>query len=439
MKVRFLLLFTLIAHCVFGQKALLQSGPMLGYNEMREVLIWAQTNSPAEVKAAYWIDSIPEKVFFTNTVQTEKRTAYTARLIADQVQPGHSYQYSLYVNNQPLTFDYPTSFHSQPLWQYRNDPPAFSMALGSCMYVNESTYDYDRPGRPYGGEYQIFTSMHKLRPDAMLWLGDNTYLREADWYTRTGILHRYTDSRSLPELQPLLASTHHYAIWDDHDFGPNDADRSFHLKELTLEAFDLFWGNPTVGIPGIKGTTTFFKYHDVDFFLLDNRYHRTANDRQKGEKTVLGKPQIEWLIDALISSHAPFKMVVIGGQVLNTAKVYETYINLNEEERAFLLQRIEEEGIKGVVFLTGDRHHSELSQLTNSAGNVIYDLTVSPLTAGPNQNVTEQNDNRMAGTLVQQRNFGILEFSGPRLNRQMKITIYDVNGKTLWTKAIDAQ
>ena len=115
----------------------------------------------------------------------------------------------------------------------------------------------------------------------MLWLGDNIYLREADWNTRTGIMYRYTHTRSLPEMQPLLASSINYAIWDDHDFGPNDADRSYHLKNTTLEAFKLFWANPTYGIVGDSGVATTFEWGDVQFFMLDNRYFRAPNERNR--------------------------------------------------------------------------------------------------------------------------------------------------------------
>jgi alkaline phosphatase D len=29
----------------------------------------------------------------------------------------------------------------------------------------------------------------------------------------------------------------HYAIWDDHDYGPNNADKSYHLKETSRKVF----------------------------------------------------------------------------------------------------------------------------------------------------------------------------------------------------------
>ena len=160
-------------------------------------------------------------------------------------------RYAVIVNGRRISRPYPLRFQTQKLWQWREEPPAFRIALGSCAYVNEP--EYDRPGNAYGGGLEIFTSIVRTKPDAMLWLGDNVYLREVDWYTRTGILARYTHSRSIPELQPLLASTHHYATWDDHDFGPNNSDRSWIHKDVSLDAFKLFWGNPGYGVGGKPG------------------------------------------------------------------------------------------------------------------------------------------------------------------------------------------
>ena len=98
--------------------------------------------------------------------------------------------------------------------------PDFRFVIGSCAYINDPPYD--RPGEPYGGEYEIFEQIAAQRPDFMIWLGDNVYLREPDWNSEAGILYRYTHTRSLPQLQKLLRICPHYAIWDDHDFGPND-------------------------------------------------------------------------------------------------------------------------------------------------------------------------------------------------------------------------
>ena len=433
------LLMSSFINLTFAQSNLLQSGPMLGYSEMKEVLLWVQTTDEADVQFAYWEKEKPKPTAkLTAKIRTASADAYTAKLIADQVEPGRTYNYELRINGKTVNLPYPTVFSTQTLWQWRTDPPNFTVALGSCTYINEEAYD--RPGKSYGGQYEIFTSIYEKSPDAMIWLGDNTYLREVDWYTMEGIQDRYTNDRSVKEMQPLLASTHHYAIWDDHDFGPNDSDRSFLHKDKTLKTFTDFWGNPTYGLPGQKGITSAFKYNDIDFFLLDNRYHRSPNHRKTGERTILGKEQLQWLIDALSSSRAPFKMVCIGGQVLNTAGVYENYANHHWEERALLLELLETEEIKNVIFLTGDRHHTELSKYVNAKGNTIYDLTISPLTSGTGGPSEEEiNALRVDGTVVSQRNFGMLEFSGERTARELKMTVYDTAGKELWTRTIQAE
>ncbi len=131
-------------------------------------------------------------------------------------------------------------------------------------------------------------------------------------------------------------------------------------------------------------------------------------------------------------------MVAIGGQVLNSEKVAENYANY-EEERAYLLTRIEEENIKGVIFLTGDRHNTELSRMETEKGFIMYDLTVSSLTAGSNTRADkEDNKNRVDGTVVMAHNFAIVEVTGKRKERILNITIFDTKGEELWTRKIDS-
>nr|WP_298995041.1 alkaline phosphatase D family protein [uncultured Allomuricauda sp.] len=438
MKNRLLFILLLLVNGHFGlTQDLVQSGPMVGYSTMREALLWVQTTSSAQVYFEYFEKANPSERFKTETQTTESKNGFVAKLVANQIMPGKKYNYELFVNGNKIQKDYPMEFQSQTLWQWRTDPPEVSFAIGSCNYVNEEYFD--RPGKPYGSEFEIFESIHQKRPDFMLWLGDNTYLREPDWNSRTGILHRYTHTRSLPQLQALLASTHHYAIWDDHDFGPNNADSSFWEKKTTAEIFKLFWGNPNYDAIDKGGITGTFQWADLQFFLLDNRYYRTSNNNFTGKREILGKAQIDWLINALASSNAPFKFVAIGGQVLSTEADYENYATFPKERR-YLLDKIRKAKIEGVVFLDGDRHHTVLSKMQESAEVYpIYDLTCSSLTAGSNNNKEELNKYKLEGTVVGQHNFGILNVSGPRTNRVLTIKILDKDGKELWVKDIKAQ
>ena len=434
MRLLFACLF-IASQLLFAQQSLLQSGPMVGYAEMKEVSLWIQTKTEAKVKIAYWEKGIPQIKFYTKEYLTSDQNAFSIKLIADQVSQGKKYQYEVYINNKLLKFNYPLEFQSQTLFQYRFNAPDFSFALGSCTYIND-TLD-DKPGMPFGGGYKIFNSIYQKKPSFMLWLGDNLYLREPDWGSRTGIYKRYTHARSLPELQPMLANMHHYAIWDDHDYGPDDADRSFWNKKITEEAFNSFWCNPNTNITGQGGITGTFVWNDCQFFMMDNRWFRSPNRLMNTERVFLGAEQISWLIDALSFSKATFKFICVGGQVLNPVKTKENY-SYYEEELDKLLSAIEEAKISGIIFFSGDRHHTEITKLPRNNAYPLYDITVSPLLSRVNQ-WNEDNHLREEGTDVREKNFGVVNVEGEPENRKLKITIFNAKGDSLWTKQIKAK
>lgn len=420
-----------------AQDGLLQSGPMVGYSTMKEVMLWVQTKEEATVHFEYFAQEKSMAKQKSQAIRTKKEDAFVAKVVLE-VEPGKKYTYDLFINDKKINLSYDLSFQSQTLWQWRSDPPNFSFAFGSCNYVNDAPLD--RPGKPYGGEHFIFANILKKKPDFMVWAGDNTYLREADWNSRTGILYRHTHTRSLKELQPLLGSVHHYAVWDDHDYGPNNSDKSYWNKDITREAFKLFWGNPNYGLGGgISGT---FFWQDVQFFMLDNRYFRSPNNSLETNKELLGKRQMDWLIDALISSSAPFKFIVIGTQVINPfqASWTENYDKF-PEEKARLMKAIADNNISGVFFLSGDRHHTELSKIDRPDTYPLYELTVSPLTAGAagERGEEEANTRRVADTYFGKRNFAVLSVEGERRNRQLNITIFDNQGEEVWKKSFQAQ
>lgn len=416
-----------------AQTDLLQSGPMVGYSTMKEVMLWVQTKNPALVHFEYWNKSDAKTRYKTEQLKTEKSTAFVARLLADQLEPGCKYEYQLFINNKLIRRPYALQFETQALWQWRTDAPDFSFATGSCAFINEEKYD--RTGKPYGGEYHIFEDIYKKQPQFFLWLGDNVYLREADWNSVTGIHHRYTHTRSTPEMQAMLGSMHHYAIWDDHDYGPNDSDRSYHLKKETLKTFKNFFANPNYIFD--EGTTGTFQWADCDFFLTDNRYWRTPNNRSDiVDHDILGEEQMQWLLDALVNSRAPFKFVVMGGQFISPLKRYEKHANIAPKERSRLIRAIEQLRIEGVVFISGDVHITELSKLNVDGAYPLYDITVSPLTSGIAGKGAEENPTQVPGTLVRERNYALMNVSGKRGERVLKISIYNSNGDEVWIKEI---
>ena len=425
--------------------ATLVAGPMLADVTHRGAAVWVQADGAAEVRvtASPVGASGDAAAVFADAVTSADGTA-TARLFG--LEPGTTYGYTVSVDGQAVTTSYPTLLTTQPLWQYRTDPPTFTAALGSCYYDNDPPYDRPSTTGGYGGPTSVFSEINALRPDLMLWLGDNVYLREVDWWDSQGIDYRYRHSRSEPALQPLLARTAHYATWDDHDYGPNDSDRSYVLKEQALDTFTRFWPQASRGIDGVPGVFTQFQWADVEFFLLDDRYHRAPNDAPPEERTILGRAQLQWLLDALTASRAPFKVVANGGQILNPIPVFETYSAVAPAEREYLLDEIARREIDGVVLLSGDRHHTELLRMERPGTYPLFEFTSSPLTAGASTFPLREdspelvNPLRVDGTLVAgERNFGTLTVTGPRTDRSMVMRTYSNEGAVLWEHTVRAR
>jgi alkaline phosphatase D len=69
---------------------------------------------------------------------------------------------------------------------------------------------------------------------------------------------------------------------------------------------------------------------------------------------------------------------------------------------------------------------------------VVYDLTLSPLTSTAHDHSEEPNTLRVPGTMVGERNYGVLKFSGPRKDRVLAIQVKNGAGEIKWERAIRA-
>ncbi len=439
-------LVCLVVNSSQAQDGGVSAGPMLGPITHREATVWVQTADAAEVQLRYAVTATADESgapratwVETDAILANAANNHIATFRLTNLEPGWTYAFHVLVDAEEYYRPYPFSFTTQPLWQWRTDPPTFTVALGSCNYVADTPYD--RPGDPYGGDYEIFETMADMGQDLNLWLGDNVYFREVDWWSPEGLAYRHRHDRALPEMQRLLAAAPNYAIWDDHDYGPNNSDRSYILKGAALDLFQQYWPNPTYGLPETPGVFYNFQYADVEFFMLDNRYYRTPNSAPEDptDDTVLGHAQMQWLLDALQASYAPFKVVAMGGQFLNPNEVFETYINLAPTERQFLIDEIGRRDIRGVLFLSGDRHQTELNRMEREGAYPLYEFTSSPLTAGPATSPRDStNAYRIDGTLVTQRNFGTMTVEGERTDRVMTLRTYSTVGELLWEHQIRA-
>ena len=470
-QISLLLLCGLLA-CSAGDELKLLNGPIVTHTTMHSVLVWLQTNTEGLIQLEYWKSGSPQTKWYSRALTTCYEDGYTAKLLAlEGINPGTRYDYRILLGEskevaQPKFSDsyklqgaIPLSFQSKPRWRWipnktTNEKHSifdFRIAMGSCAYINQKGTDREG-GKPYGRQYQIFESIYEKQPDIMLWLGDNVYYRENDFESREGLIARWTHDRQTPELSPLFGNAIHYATWDDHDYGPNNIGRNYWLKEQATEVFQLMWGNPSAGLPEIPGIFTYVNWGDVNIYLLDNRTYLTpseSNPQAFGQsKALLGKEQVDWLIDHLAwnlsqsksdfkSYPARFNLIVMGSSVLSESGNPDGYRNFSHEWQ-YLMDRIVSEKIRGVVFLTGDIHSGEVNKIEHvwqNISSILYEVTSSPLTAGAStyggQNPTRLDIFAGDEDRITTQNFVTLDFKGPLNDRIMLIRYWDSDGNLL--------
>lgn len=439
-----LVIFSFLSFYLAAQKSLI-SGPMLGYIEHREALIW--------LEVAPDVNKVAIKYQQQGKTQTAHTIQYAGvlgkkynpiKIRVEELDMNTVYEYSIFLNDKKVELPFATTFKTKKLWEWREPAPDFSFLVGSCFYINDSTYD--RPGRPYGQNPRILETMGNTPSDFMLWTGDNLYLREADYSSEAGIAYRYSYNFSQPFFQKLRATRANYATWDDHDFGPDNSDVTYELKDVAFETFKKYWGNKSFGEPDNAGVYTKFKWSDCDFFLMDDRYHRSANDlpemidgKLNPEKEFYGKKQLVWLKNSLANSTASFKFIVSGGQMLNPmAKDKECFMGYPLEWQE-LVDFIINNKISGVIFLSGDRHFSEVIKFQPKEFYPLYEFTCSAVTSGVadiSKSREFTNPARVPGSLLMQNNFGKITVSGTKSERQVTFETYDITGAKKWSLSI---
>ncbi len=404
---------------------------MQGYADYTSAILWVQAEHAGRVEIDVTAEAGAEPRHFA--LDLAASDDFAASLRVPGLHPGARYRYRVRGEGD-----------EREGWLRTQRPvrganaPEIAIAFGSCHYLR-----YPDPAFPAdrGGDYQIFDAIAAKAPDVMLWLGDSLYLQTPDFADPTAMAAHYRQARAFEPLQGLLGSVPQLAIWDDHDYGPNDADRSYVFKAETLRLFQRYWPNPSFGIDGVPGVFGWVHMGDVELFLLDDRTHRHP-DRYPNvpEKSMFGRAQFEWLKEALLASKARLKIVANGNQFWNRASRFEG-LHQFPDERHRLAQWLADLAIDGVVFLSGDRHFGELLRIDRDGTYPLYEFTSSPLTyrAVAHPDAAEQdNPDLVPGTLTTRRNFGMVRITGPVSRRTITFESYDSDGALLWRHAVAA-
>jgi len=407
---------------------------MHGYADYTSALVWVQAEAPGPIRIRWRSEHDGIEHEATLEARAANDDIVLARLTG--LAPGARATYAIDGDGERRE----GAVRTQPYWSDGADAPDITIAIGSCFFLAAAEPPWN--ASTYGDGFEIFDAIAAKAPDLVVWMGDNLYFQAPDELDPASMAARYRRQRALPALQRLLVTAPQIAIWDDHDYGPNDADMSYVLKGESLALFREYWANPNYGLPDVPGIFGRARFGDVDLFLLDDRWYRSANKLADApDKTMFGAQQLAWLRNALVYSRATLKLVVNGSQMWNRANRFEGFNHYSYEQKAFgdwlVAQRVD-----GVMFASGDRHFTELLRIERPGAYPLYEFTSSPLTSRPWENPErgeQANPDVVPGTLVGKRQFGLIRLSGPARARRIALESYDKNGELLWRHELRAQ
>jgi alkaline phosphatase D len=415
----------LVGSYIFSQidgKPRLFAGPVIGGVTTNSAKIWIGYRGKGQ-NALILGDTSEKKVYYPTSTSylVNKKGEISLTMDFTGLKPDKLYNILVSIDGWGPHVKY--SFRTDS----REPLKDFNFLLGSCNLLQ---YDVTRGLFP-GGSNWIFYRMKKKKPDFMVWLGDNLYyLYKRDWNSFEGMFKKQMKTRRVfyKFYRDFLGNQPNYAIWDDHDYGPDNSGKDFVLKDTSLMVFKSFWPNYYPEQEQLKGNFYSFKKYDAEFFMTDDRFYRDKEGDTLGN--FLGETQILWLKNKLQNSDATFKFICVGSQVLTDSHFGESY-GAYPRERNDLLDFIANNHITGVVFLTGDKHFSEVCT-RNWKGYTFYDFTCSPLTTPPLPRRllgAYTNANRVKGTDYARKNFGRISISGEEGDRTMKIEVLGRAGK----------
>lgn len=250
------------------------------------------------------------------------------------------------------------------------------IAFGSCFNPNRGD--------------DIWELIAQFAPNQLLLLGDQIY---ADFHPKTGfwqkstpeiIRKEYEKFFKLPGWKSLVEKLSHgwISTYDDHDYGNNNADKTWKYRKEAMDAFREFNKDHFTPVPfldengqeifdGVYSSKDFivptpegneFRYTVI---LLDSRSNKDPKGTTNGD--FLGSRQWEWLTSELDRASKTSNLILLGSsiQVIPNEKLLEETWNEFPAARQRLLELITKISLRTNIFLlSGDIHSAELSQTT---------------------------------------------------------------------------
>ncbi len=264
-----------------------------------------------------------------------------ARFELDGLEPASTYAYSVDQDIDDFDLDADAAFTT-----FDDGPQDLVIVAGACART--------------GSNGAVFDAMVAERPDLYLALGDLHYgnLESTDPADHIQLLGH---SLGQDGQAALFSSVPTAYVWDDHDYGPNDADGSAPGRAAVSTAYRQ--AVPHYGVdPDIDASIgQAFTIGRVRFVLSDTR-------SQRSEATMLGQEQLAWLIDELVTSAADHALVVWANPtpwIVSASTSADDWSGWPDERRT-IADALAAAEVDNLVMVSGDAHMVAIDDGTNS-------------------------------------------------------------------------
>ena len=338
-------------------------GPILGDITSSSVKVWLRTLKPATVEVQ--IEGLSNS---NSNVQTTIASDLAGVVSIKDLKPLTTYKYKVLIDGEEIKIPEHARITTTPVETARDHT---RIAFGA---------DTHRWGL---GNNKQSAMIRSRNPHALLLNGDiavqdrndHIGLHRADFFLRD----------LFPAWQDLAATVPIYTAWDDHDYFDDDLGgipEGYDAKDRqnVWHVFTQSWPNPAFGF-GENGQGVHFhsRIGCCDFIQLDNRYFRD-NENEGKRHSFIGEEQFEWFKEQLLSCEGEFIIVACGtmwSDYVSDGK--DSWGYWDPEIREEIFQFIEDNSIKGVLLISGDRHGARGFRIPRESGFDFYEFEIGSL------------------------------------------------------------
>ena len=233
-------------------------------------------------------------------------------------------------------------------------PFSFRLVFASCASTGSSS--------------PVFTAIRDLAPDLFVHMGDLHYedIRQNDV---ARFRQAYAQVLASATQSALFRSVPFAYTWDDHDFGPNNSNRTSSSRMAALRAYRAFIPHYPMPQPPDAPIFQAFSLGRVRVLLTDSRSARSPAREAESGRTMLGALQLAWLEQEFAGAAAAPLVVLVNTVPWITRRwswIRHGWAPYGRERR-HLADLIVRHGLtRRLVMLSGDAHMLSMDDGTNS-------------------------------------------------------------------------